>query len=191
MYFFLFQFSWEFFKFITGYHDRPSFCGPRPLEEEHSRQAKEKSLDRNNVKTFYKLVFSQIYVSVALSWFWQIDSAPKYKKNYTGAELDYTRTPLCHRALVLSNFDPRLTVHSIASFEETNWNFQLVCFNFTSYRSRAQADHQAWINFMILRNMFCSNISAHCFLAINLGDCTPVSTLYQDYKRTAKHFLFR
>ena len=49
-----------FFIFLSGYTDRPSFCGPRPLEEEHSRQAKEKSLDRNNVKTFYKLVFSQI-----------------------------------------------------------------------------------------------------------------------------------
>ena len=69
-----------FFIFLSGYTDRPSFCGPRPLEEEHSRQAKEKSLDRNNVKTFYKLVFSQIYVSIAVGWFWQIDSAPKYEK---------------------------------------------------------------------------------------------------------------
>ena len=98
--FFSFPVFVGFFKFISGYHDRPSFCGPRPLEEEHSRQAKEKSLDRNNVKTFYKLVFSQIYVSIALGWFWQIAPATKYKKNYTGAELDYARTPLWHLARV-------------------------------------------------------------------------------------------
>ena len=41
---------------------------------------------------------------------------------------------------------------------------------------------------MILLNMFYSNISAYCFLAINLGDCTPASTIYQDNKRTAKQF---
>ena len=74
-----FQVFVGFFIVLYGYPDRPSFCGPRSLEEEHSRQAKEKSLDRNNVKTFYKLVFSQIYVSIAVGWFWQIDSVPKYK----------------------------------------------------------------------------------------------------------------
>ena len=78
--FFSFQVFVGFFIFISGYPDLPSFCGPRPLEEEHSRQAKEKSLDRNNVKTFYKLFLSQIYVSIAVGWFWQINSAPKYIK---------------------------------------------------------------------------------------------------------------
>ena len=82
--FFSFQVFVGFFIFLSGYPDRPSFCGPRPLEEEHSRQAKEKSLDRNNVKTSYKLVFSQIYLSIAVGWFWQIDSGPKYTKTKLG-----------------------------------------------------------------------------------------------------------
>ena len=82
--FFSFQVFVVFFIVISGYLERPSFCGPGPLEEEHSRQAKEKSLDRNNAKTFQKLVFSQISVSNAVGWFWQINLSPKYTKPNLG-----------------------------------------------------------------------------------------------------------